>query len=96
MLIRNILHKGLRRFVQSDDPSGLDPAVLGKLRRMISFLQAMSHEDELLAVASWKPHRLSGDRKGSWALSVTRNWRLTFYIDGDAVEIVDLNYEDYH
>ncbi|AFK57398.1 plasmid maintenance system killer (plasmid) [Tistrella mobilis KA081020-065] len=40
---------------------------------MISFLQAMSHEDELLAVASWKPHRLSGDRKGSWALSVTRN-----------------------
>jgi proteic killer suppression protein len=29
-------------------------------------------------------------------LSVTRNWRLTFRIDRDEIEIVDLDYEDYH
>jgi toxin HigB-1 len=45
---------------------------------------------------SWKAHQLSGDRKGVWSLSVTRNWRLTFRIDGQAIEIIDLDYEDYH
>ncbi len=38
--------------------------------------------------------RLTGDRKGTWSLFVTKNWRMTFRIDRD--EIVDLDYEDYH
>jgi proteic killer suppression protein len=42
----------------------------------------------------WRPHRLVGDRKDSWGLHATRNWRLTFCILGD--EIVDLRLEDYH
>ncbi len=40
-------------------------------------------------------HTLTGDRKGTWSLSVTRNRRLTFTID-DEREICDLNLEDYH
>jgi proteic killer suppression protein len=44
----------------------------------------------------WKPHQLTGDRRGTWALHVTRNWRVTFAIDQTALEIVDLDYEDYH
>jgi proteic killer suppression protein len=43
---------------------------------------------------TWKAHILTGDRKGTWSLSVTRNWRLTFGIGDD--EIIDLNLEDYH
>jgi toxin HigB-1 len=43
----------------------------------------------------WKAHQLTGDRKGVWSLHVTRNWRLTFWID-DENEISDLNLEDYH
>ena len=96
MRIRNILHKGLRRFVEADDTSGLQFAVVEKLRRIISFLQDMEREDELRAVPSWKAHQLTGDRKGTWSLFVTKNWRLTFRIDKDEVEIIDLDYEDYH
>jgi proteic killer suppression protein len=96
MRIRNILHKGLRRFVVDDDASGLQPAVVPKLRRMISFLQDMETESELRTVASWKAHPLTGDRKGTWSLFVTKNWRLTFRIDANEIEIVDLDYEDYH
>lgn len=91
-----MLHKGLRRFIERDDASGLQPAVVSKIRRMISFLQDMTHEDELYVVPSWKAHRLSGDRKGTWSLFVTKNWRMTFQIDADEIEIIDLNYEDYH
>jgi proteic killer suppression protein len=79
-----------------DDSSGLQPAVVAKVRRMVSFLQSMENVDDLRTVPSWKAHQLTGDRKGCWSLFVTRNWRMTFRIDLDGIEIVDLDYEDYH
>ena len=96
MKIRNVIHKGLRRFIEEDDASGLQPTFVPKLRRIISFLQDMDQEEELRTVPSWKAHLLSGDRKGTWSLFVTKNWRLTFRIDGTEIEIIDLDYEDYH
>jgi toxin HigB-1 len=96
MKIRNVVHKGLRRFIEDDDTSGLQPAVIEKLRRIVTFLQDMEGEDEISTVPSWKVHRLTGDRKGTWSLFVTKNWRLTFRIDHDEIEIVDLDYKDYH
>jgi proteic killer suppression protein len=94
--IRNVLHKGLRRFIEDDDSSGLQSAVVAKLRRILSFLQDMEREDELRTVQSWKAHQLTGDRKGVWSLFVTKNWRITFRIDQAEIEIIDLDYEDYH
>ena len=96
MKIRNLRHKGLRRFVEDDSAAAIPPAVAPKLRRILSFLQDMEREEELLAVPSWKAHRLAGDRKNVWSLAVTKNWRITFRIDRAGNEIVDLDYEDYH
>ena len=91
-----MVHRGLRRFVEQDDASGLAPAVVEKVRNMITFLQDMEHLGELRDVPHWKAHQLTGDRKGTWSLTVTRNWRVTFRIDRAEGEIVDLNFEDYH
>ena len=96
MRIRNVVHKGLRRFIEHDDASGLQPAVIEKIRRMVSFLQDMVREDEMRTVPGWKAHLLTGGRKGTWSLFVTKNWRMTFQIDADEIEIIDLDYEDYH
>lgn len=96
MKIRNIIHKGLRRFVEADDASGLQPAVVTKVRRIVSFLEDMEREEELRTVPSWKAHLLTGDRKSVWSLFVTKNWRITLRIDQTEIEIIDLNYEDYH
>jgi len=96
MKIRNILHKGLFRFIEDDDSSGIQPAIAPKLRLIISFLQDMEQESELRSISSWRAHQLTGDRKGTWSLSVTKNWRLTFKINQSAIEIIDLDYEDYH
>ncbi len=96
MKIGSVVHKGLRRFIENDDPSGLQPAVVAKIRRMVSFLQDMEKEDELRTVPSWKAHMLTGNRKGTWSLFVTKNWRMTFRIDKDEIEIIDLDFEDYH
>ena len=96
MRIRNVVDKGLRRLIEDDDTSGVQAAVAAKIRRMVSFLQDMEREDELRIVPGWKAHQLTGDRKGTWSLFVTKNWRVTFRIDRDEIEIVDLDYEDYH
>lgn len=95
MKIRSVRHKGLRRFVEADDTSGLPAATVEKIRAMVSFLQEMGSTDELAALPSWRAHRLAADRRGTWSLTVTRNWRITFRVDDDA-EIVDLDFEDYH
>ncbi len=96
MRIRNVIHRGLRRFIERDDASGLAPAAVEKVRNIVSFLQEMQEVQELRDVPSWKAHQLTGDRKGTWSLSVTRNWRMTFRVDRAEGEIVDLDYEDYH
>lgn len=96
MKIKNVIHKGLRRFIEDDDASGLQPAVVPKVRKMVSFLQDMETEDELRTVPSWKAHQLTGDRKGTWSLFVTKNWRVTFRIEQTGIEIINLDYEDYH
>jgi toxin HigB-1 len=96
MKIRSVIHKGLRRFIENDDASGLQPAIVTKVQRIVTFLQDMDREEELRTVPSWKAHMLTGDRKGVWSLSVTKNWRMTFRIDREDIEIIDLDYEDYH
>lgn len=91
-----MVHRGLRRFIERDDVSGLAPAVVEKLRNIITFLQEIEDAQELRVVPSWKAHQLTGNRKGTWSLSVTRNWRITFRIDPSEGEIFDLDYENYH
>jgi proteic killer suppression protein len=94
--IRNIVHKGLKRFYSEDSTKGVPSDTVDKLRKMLAFLDDMQEPEELRALPSWKVHTLTGDRKGTWSLSVTRNRRLTFRVDTAEHEICDLNLEDYH
>ena len=96
MRICNVIHKGLKNLIEHGDRSGVPSVAANKLLRMVLFLQDMQHEDELRTVPTWKAHMLTGNRKGEWSLFVTQNWRLTFRIDKQEIEIVDLNFEDYH
>jgi len=96
MKIRNVAHRGLKRFIQHNDASGLNPSVVEKVRNIMTFLQEMEDVQELRDIPSWNAHQLTGDRKGTWSLTVTRNWRVTFRIDQAEGEIFDLDYEDYH
>jgi proteic killer suppression protein len=42
----------------------------------------------------WRMHQLKGDRGGTWSLSVSGNWWLTFGIRQG--EVCNLDLEDYH
>jgi toxin HigB-1 len=93
--IRNFSHKELSWLYTEGNPKGLRPDTVDKLRKMFALLDAIESPDELRAVTTWKVHTLTGDRKGTWSLSVTRNQRLTFHIDAERM-ICDVNLEDYH
>ncbi|MFN3435584.1 MAG: type II toxin-antitoxin system RelE/ParE family toxin [Sphingomonas sp.] len=94
MQIESILHKGLRRFFETGSAKGLtgDPP---RIRKMLTFIDAAASLDELAVPPNYGLHRLSGDRAGTWAMTVTRNWRLTFGINADDA-LVDMDLEDYH
>lgn len=96
MRIRSFVHKGLKRLYLQDSPKGLPPDAVDKIRKILAFLQDMGDAEELRAIPTWKVHAMTGDRKGTWSLHVTRNWRITFRIDAAEAEIYDLDYEDYH
>jgi len=96
MKIRKVKHKGLRHFMEDDDPSGLPADFMEKIRNIISFLQEMTGPEEIGSIPAWRAHQLAGNRKGTWSLAVSRNWQITFRIDEAENEIVDLDYEDYH
>lgn len=93
MEIDSIRHKALRRFVETGKPKGvIEPA---RVARMIEFLDLAQSFEELLDPPNFGFHALSGDREGTFALTVTRNWRLTF-TKVDEHTLADLDLEDYH
>ena len=94
MDVESISHKGRRRFFETGIAKGLvgDVARLGK---MLAFIDAAASLDELSVPPNFGLHELKGDRAGTWSMTVTRNWRLTFRID-DAGALIDMDLEDYH
>ena len=94
MDIESIQHKGLRRFFESGVTKGLVGDV-ERLRRMLAYIDAAESIDELAIPPNFGLHELGGDRKGTWGMTVTRNWRLTFRLNA-AGALTDLNLEDYH
>jgi toxin HigB-1 len=94
--IRNFTHKGLKKLYQDDDSRGVPSQAVDKLQKMLAFLDNMEDPEELRALPAWKVHTPTGDRKGTWSLSVSANRRLTFRIDRADQAICDLNLEDYH
>ena len=96
MNIRNFVHKGLKRLYLEDNAKGVPPDTVDKLGKMFAYLDDMQDPEELRALTAWKVHTLTGDRKGTWSLSVTRNRRLTFRIDLAEAKNCEVNLEDYH
>jgi len=94
--IRSFAHKGLKKLYEEDDVRGINSATVDKVRKMLLFLDDMEDANEMRALPTWKAHTLTGNRKGTWSLSVTANRRMTFRVDSAKDEIFDLNLEDYH
>lgn len=93
MEIESIAHKALRRLYLENRTKGIiEP---DRLLDMLTFVRVAKDFDALGRPPNYGFHPLTGDRKGSYAMTVTRNWRLTF-VKLDDHTIGDLDLEDYH
>lgn len=93
MEIESIRHKALRKLVEKGSVKGVIEAE--RVIDMIAFIIAASGLDELATPPNFGFHPLTGDRKGTFAMTVTKNWRLTFTMADDTT-VADLDLEDYH
>lgn len=93
-MIVSFKHKGLKRFFEKGDISGIQATHAKKLHRYLTLLNRVAREEELAVFANAGIHRLKGDRFGQWSMRVSGNWRITFIFDEGDVYV--LNYEDYH
>ena len=94
MQIDSIRHKALRRFAETGAAKGLPSGSVDRLRRMLAYIDAVEGGGARLP-PNYGAHQLTGDRKSEWALTVTKNWRMTFRISA-AGAIEDMDLEDYH
>ena len=94
MEIESIRHKGLRRYFETGNAKGL-VGDIERLRRMLAYIDAADSLGELAVPPNFGLHALTGNRKGTWSMTLTRNWRLTFTV-GENGALTELDLEDYH
>jgi toxin HigB-1 len=92
-VIRSFKHKGLAKFFATGSKSGIQSQHAERLRLILGRLSAAAKPEDM-CLPGLRLHPLKGARKGTWAVWVSGNWRITFrFVDADA-EVVD--YEGYH
>lgn len=92
-MIISFKSRSLRRYWTRNDTTGIRPDWLPRIRRQLNAMEIATSPEEL-DQPGWGFHRLKGDQAGRFALTVSRNWRLTFAWDG--IDAVDVESEDYH
>jgi len=92
-MILSFRSRPLQRYWDKNDPRGLNPQHVPKLKRiLIALAEAKSAEDMNLPL--YRFHKLTGEDPDRWSVHVNANWRVTFAFDGqDAIQV---DYEDYH
>ena len=92
-MIKSFKHKGLEVFFNTDSKKGIQPGHASKLERILDRLAA-SKKPKDMNLPGYKLHQLSGNMAGTWSVSVSGNWRVTFKFEGENAIVVD--YIDYH
>ena len=92
-VIRSFKHKGLEKFFLTGNKSRIQAQHVERLRLILGRLSAATAPDDM-RLPGLELHQLKGDRKGTWAVKVSDNWRLTFIFVGKDAD--DVDYEDYH
>jgi len=92
-MIKSWQHKGLKRFHESGNKSGIIPEHERRLKVILQLLDAANHPEKL-NLPGMSFHSLKGDLAEFFSVAVRANWKIIFkFEDKDAV-LVD--YLDYH
>ena len=92
-MIRSFKHRGLKRLYEREDRSGIRPDLLETVERILSVLDN-AVTPQALNIPRYRLHRLKGDLKDFWSVTVRANWRIVFRFEG--TDAFDVELVDYH
>ena len=94
-MIKTFRHRGLKRLYEKGDASKLRTEQVNRIEDVLGHLDVASKPSEM-DLPGYRLHRLKGDLKNVWSVSISGNWRITFrFEDGDAFDAIN-NLVDYH
>jgi toxin HigB-1 len=92
-MIQSFKDKALRRLFEQGDSRGIPQDLAKRIRVRLEAIDSATVIDDL-RLPGYNLHELMGDRKGTWSIRISGNWRITFtFAENDAH---DLDFEDYH
>jgi proteic killer suppression protein len=92
-MIQTFRNKALERLLKEGNAKGIPKDLEKRIRRRLEVIDSATAIDDL-KIPGYDLHQLKGDRRETWSIKVSGNWRITFtFINNDAY---DLNLEDYH
>ena len=92
-MIKSFKHKGLQRFYETGNATGVRTEHKKRLRMQLTALDTAQIIEDM-DISGFRLHPLKGDRRGLWAIDISHNWRLVFRFEkGHAYNV---HYEDYH
>lgn len=92
-MIKSFKHKGLKKFFEAGNRSGVNPDHIKRLKLILARLDSSQTHDDM-NLPGLGLHPLKGDLKDFWAVAVSGNWRVFFRFENN--NIIDVNYGDYH
>ena len=92
MPIKGFGHKGVEELFRNSSSKRIAKPQWRKVILILDFLDGIIGPEDCRGVMGF--HALKGDRAGTYAMTVTANWRLTFKWNGK--DVIDIDYEDYH
>ena len=92
-VIKSFDSKALRQAFADGNYKGINAGWRKRIDLLLDALHAAERVEDL-KLPTLGTHQLKGERKGQWAMTVNKNWRVTFkFENGGAYEV---NLEDYH
>ena len=88
-------HKGVEEVFVTGKSRRIGARYLKRMRLVLDAMNAATCVADLRNAFGF--HALHGDLAGFYAITVSRNWRLTFRFEhGESGDIVDIDFVDYH
>jgi proteic killer suppression protein len=92
-MIRSWRNTASRKVWEGDQPNAFRGLDFEAAIDLLLALNVAKSLDDLSPLKSVGLHKLKGDRKGQWAMTVNQRWRICFeFCKGDAYEIEIVDY----
>lgn len=95
MAIKSFAHKGVEEVFNTGRSRRIGAQFHQRMGLILDAVDGATEVKDLRGARGF--HVLQGARAGTFAMSVSGNWRLTFRFEhGEAGDVLDVDFEDYH